>query len=116
MQVATTKEAMPITGAWPSGTLLVKVGAVANPAGSLPLRGRELPLSNYGALYDALSITLGTALPKTNGLGYPGTTHFLLPNYRYGMISIPGEMGMTFGGAMIHLPGRDYSIEWLVVV
>jgi len=25
-------------------------------------------------------------------------------------------MGMTFGGNIIQLPGKDYPIEWLVMV
>jgi hypothetical protein len=45
-----------------------------------------------------------------------GSTHFLLPNYRGGIISIPGGMAIGFGGWVIHQPGVDYPIEWLVVV
>jgi hypothetical protein len=92
------------------------VGAIVPPGDTLPLSGRELPLSTYGALYTALGNTLGVQLPKTNGYGVEGTTHFLLPHYRSGMISIPGEMGIGFGGQVVYLPGQDYPIQWLIVV
>ncbi|WOL31396.1 hypothetical protein [Microcoleus phage My-WqHQDG] len=116
INVSTTRQALPITGTWPLGTLLVMVGTIVPPSNILPLSGLELPLSSNGALYSALSSSLGAPLPKTNGYGVVGTTHFLLPNYRSGMISIPGEMGIGFGGHVVHLPGQDYPIQWLVVV
>lgn len=105
-------EALPITGAWPMGTILAMVGPGILPPYTIPLAGQELPLSQYGALYEALRM----GLPKTDGKGVEGSTHFLLPNYGDGMVSIPGNMGVGFGGWLVHQPGKDYTVKWLVVV
>jgi len=115
VDVAGTKQASPITGTYPLGTMLVKVGAVLTPSNMLPLKGAELPLSGYNSLYVALESVLGYPLPKTNGMGAESMSHFLLPNYRGGVISIPGGMGVGFGGWVDYLPGIDYNVEWLVV-
>lgn len=109
-------EALPITGTWPQGTILAMVGSGTLPTYSLPLAGQELSLSQYGSLYEALRNTLGVGLPKTDSKGMEGTTHFLLPNYEAGKLSIPGSMGVGFGGWLVRQPGKDYTIEWLVVV
>lgn len=116
VEVYTSREALPINGVWSRGTLLVKVGNTAPPSNTLPLSGGELSLEVYGWLYTSLANMLGSPPPTTNGSGMEGSSHFLLPNYRNGIISIPGGMAIGFGGWVIQQPGLDYTIEWLVVV